>query len=300
MRRIALLLSACMLLLGVTVPAGAATLPDVIELPDGFFPEGIAIGSGTTFYTGSLVDGAIYRGDLRSGQGEVIAEGSEGGLAVGMDFDHSTGTLYVANGSQARVTAYDGRTGDVVDVATVAGGFVNDLIVSGDYVFATDSFVAQYYAIHLEEDGSFGDVVTIPLSGDFQLEPGQFNSNGIEATASGSALVIVNSFFGEIYLVNPLTGVASVVDLGGAIVNGDGLVLAGNTLYAVVGGENAVYEIALTPRTHSGTVVDIITDEDFDVPTTAAIGGGSLYAVNAKFSTPPGPDVPYEIVRVDR
>jgi hypothetical protein len=47
-------------------------------------------------------------------------------------------------------------------------------------------------------------------------------------------------------------------------------------------------------------VTDALTNPAFDVPTTAARFGSSLYAVNAKFGTPPTPATPYEIVRVDR
>ena len=39
---------------------------------------------------------------------------------------------------------------------------------------------------------------------------------------------------------------------------------------------------------------------DFDVPTTAARFGNSLYAVNARFSTPPTPTTEYQVVRVTR
>ena len=39
---------------------GGGKVEDVIELPDGFFPEGIAIGPRSTAYVGSLVDGDIY------------------------------------------------------------------------------------------------------------------------------------------------------------------------------------------------------------------------------------------------
>ena len=47
----------------------AATFPDVIALPKGFQPEGIEVGKGMTFYVGSVANGAIYRGDLRTGRG---------------------------------------------------------------------------------------------------------------------------------------------------------------------------------------------------------------------------------------
>ena len=84
------------------------------------------------------------------------------------------------------------------------------------------------------------------------------------------------------------------------MVNGDGLVLIGRTLYAVEGGKNQITEIRLSNDLREGRVVDALTSPAFDVPTTAAQFGRSLFAVNAKFNTPPLPTTPYEIVRVDR
>ena len=73
----------------LTATEAAATgqstnFPSHIDLPDGFRPEGIAI-KGKSFFVGSLGTGAIYRGDLRTGIGEVIYPGDTGpsvGLAV--------------------------------------------------------------------------------------------------------------------------------------------------------------------------------------------------------------------------
>src|SRR4051794_21324875 len=53
----------------------AGGFPDRIELPDGFQPEGIAIGPGPVGWLGSLSDGDIYRVDLCTGAGQVISEG---------------------------------------------------------------------------------------------------------------------------------------------------------------------------------------------------------------------------------
>ena len=63
------LTSGAVVSVSTAAPAGAALLPKVISLPDGFRPEGIATGRGTGFYAGSQVDGAIYRGDLLTGRG---------------------------------------------------------------------------------------------------------------------------------------------------------------------------------------------------------------------------------------
>ena len=69
MRRTLIVLSACVLTLMLTLSGVAAKpFPKTLPLPDGFQPEGIEIGPGTTFYVGSIPTGAIYRGDLRTGE----------------------------------------------------------------------------------------------------------------------------------------------------------------------------------------------------------------------------------------
>ena len=55
----------------------------------------------------------------------------------------------------------------------------------------------------------------------------------------------------------------------------------------------------LAPDDGSATLVDTLTDPDFDVPTTIAAHGSTLYAVNARFSTPATPQTEYDIVLVD-
>lgn len=292
------------LLMAVALPAAArsAPFPDVIQLPGGFFPEGIAVGPGHTAYVGSLVDGAIWQGDLRTGDGSILVPGVSGRLAVGMDYDSSTGRLYVAGGPDGNGYIYDAASGATVAVVDLTpAGFVNDVIVTKNAAYFTDSFAPQMYVVPLSRSGDIaGPSMTVPLTGDFQFAPGQFNANGIEASPQGDTLIVVNSFFGELYTVDPKSGASRVIDIGGAVVNGDGLVLAGHTLYAVEGATNQIIEIGLSPRYESGSVVGALTSASFDVPTTAARFGNSLYAVNAKFGTPPLPTTPYEIVRLDR
>jgi hypothetical protein len=99
--------------------------------------------------------------------------------------------------------------------------------------------------------------------------------------------------------VDPATGVATTIDVGEPV-SGDGLVLLGRTLYVNENSLNRITVIGLSADLSSGTIVDTLTDDAYDVPTTSAHFGKSLYSVNAKFGTPPTPTTPYEIVRVDR
>lgn len=300
MRRLALLVTLMMVL--AAIPAGASSFPDVIPLPDGFQPEGVTVGAGHEIYAGSLADGSIYRADSRTGAGEIVVSGAESGdVAVGLDYDDRSGHLFVAGGPTGKAFVYDTDTGTMVAELDLAPGFINDVIVTRTAAYFTNSFAAELYAVPLERNGSIaGAPETIALGGDFQLVAG-FNANGIEATADGRTLIVVNSATGELFTVDPATGDAALIDLeGDSVPSGDGIVLAGKTLYVVQNFLNQVAEIELDPSLESGQVVEILTSPDFRIPTTADVFGKSLYAVNARFDTPPTPDTEYEIVRIDR
>jgi sugar lactone lactonase YvrE len=277
---------------------------DVIPLPNGFQPEGIAAGTGNTFYVGSILTGAVYRGDIRTGQGDVLVHAQAGRAAIGMKYDPRSGYLFVAGGPTGFAYIYNGQTGaDVAKIQLTTGpSFINDVIVTQDAAYFTNSFQPVLYRVPLEANGQLTDPPTsetIPLSGDYQFTPGGFNANGIAATPNGKWLIIVNSVDGALYRVDPETGYATLINLGGASVpNGDGILLQGKTLYVVQNSLNQIAVIELSNDFTSGTITDTLTSPNFRVPTTIARFGNDLYAVNARFGTPPTPDTEYEIVRV--
>jgi sugar lactone lactonase YvrE len=283
MRRLSLLIA---VLLALTVPAavGAAAFPNRIDLPDGFAPEGIAIGRGTTFYTGSLSGQGIWRGDLRTGDGALLVVG--GGPFVGMKVD-AANRLWVAGGPAGNGYVFDAQTGDplmVFQLAPVgAASFVNDVVVTGEAAWFTDSFRGVIYRV----DHQSGDVTEVDLTALAPAEANVFRLNGIDATPNGKTLIAVNSTAGELYRIDARTGATTVIDIGGAGVAGDGILLAGHTLYAVRN-QDHVAVIHLAPDLSSGVIVDQLTG-DFDVPTTVARHGSSLYVVNAAFRPPGAP-----------
>ena len=298
MRRVLLPAVAAMLALAggvaTAAPAGADVLPKVISLPDGFRPEGIATGPGATFYVGSLADGSIYRGSLLTGDGSVFVAGTPGGAVNGLEVYRSR--LYAAGGSTGTVKAYDLRTG-ALEVSTAVGGFVNDVVVTRTAAYYTNSLLPVLHVLPIGPGGRLGEVRTVPLTGDIAYVAG-FNANGIEASPNGRTLLIVQSNTGLLFRVTP-TGVTSLVDLGGAsLTNGDGLLRIGRVLHVVRNRNNEIVRIALGPGYRTGEVIDTITDPNFDVPTTVDAFGPFLYAVNARFGTPPTPDTTYTVVRV--
>ena len=279
-------------------PVAAQNYPEVISLPNGFQPEGIVVGEGNTAYAGSLANGDIYAADLESGEGHIAIEGP-GTPAVGLDYDRRTGYLFVSGGPNGDGRIYNTHTGELVAAYDFGGGFVNDVIVTPQAAYFTDSFAPNLYSVALDGAGEPGAHATIPLSGEFVFVPGGFNTNGIVATPNGNGLIIVHSSRGELYFVNPQTGEAALIDLGGDNVNsGDGLLLLDRTLFVVQNSLNQIAQFQLNRNYSAARLQQLITDDDFDVPTTVSNQGTRLYAVNARFGTTPGPDVEYDIVRV--
>jgi hypothetical protein len=132
--------------------------------------------------------------------------------------------------------------------------------------------------------------------------PNAFNLNGIERTPDGRALLAIQSATGTLYRIDLRTGDATVVDLGAGVglPNGDGLLLHGRILYVVQNQLNQVAVVRLNRAGTEGEIVDTLTDDRFDVPTTVARKGDSLYLPNARFRlTPPTPDMEYTAVRID-
>ena len=280
-------------------PAGAALLPTVISLPDGFRPEGIATGRGTSFYVGSQVDGAIYRGDLLTGRGAVFVPGTAGDTVRGLKV--AGDRLFAAGGPSGTVKVYDVRTGRLLQrtqVGQPGASFVNDVVVTRAAAYFTDSTAQVMYVLPLGPGGRLGPVRTVPVTGDIVYTTG-FNASGIVASPDGRTLLIVQSNTGLLFRVSARTGVARQVDLGGAsLTNGDGLVRRGNTLYVVRNQFNQIVRIQLGRDYASGRVTGTITDPNFDTPTTIAAFGPFLYAVNARLTTPPTPTTTYTVVRV--
>ena len=71
-------------------------------------------------------------------------------------------------------------------------------------------------------------------------------------------------------------------------------------LYVVQNQLNRIAVVRLDRDLDEGEVTGHLTDPDFDIPTTIAKEGGFLWAVNARFSTPPTPDTEYDVVKVHR
>lgn len=296
--------------------AKSSTFPSLIPLPNGFQPEGIAVGYGSRFYVGSIASGAVFQGDLRTGAGSLLVPPEAGRAAVGLSFDRRSNRLFVAGGFFGTAYVYDAETGATAAVYALYTGaepsLVNDVVVTRTAAYFTDSFRPVLYRVPLGPAGELPDpaaVEELPLGGDFTQGAGGalgIGANGIDATPDGKRLVLVHTDLGRLYSVDPLTGEAAEIDLGGASVPfGDGLVLDGFDLYVVQNLLNQIAVVELTSDLTAGAVTGTLTSPDFRIPSTAAAFGSSLYAVNARFDVAPptgpaDPDLEFEVVQVPK
>lgn len=283
--------------------ASVQPFPDVITLPSGFAPEGIAIGRGSTFYVGSLSDGSLYRGDLRTGAGSVISAPVGQFSTVGIEVD-TRDRVWVAGGISGTGRVYD-SSGTLLASFTFTpafDSFVNDVVVTPSGAWFTDSGTRQdpgspageprLFFVPLGPAGALPEqsaVRTVPVDAADLAFP---NLNGIESF--GGRLLVGHSTAETLYWVDPETGHATPIDIGMALPGNDGIIRRGATVYVV---QNSEAQITGVTFGAAGTarVTGTFPVSGADTPTTAGLFGNSLYAVDARFVQ--GND-PYRIFRV--
>lgn len=310
MRRLALLAPLVLVPL-LALPAAADPPGGSVPLPVDFQPEGIAIGTGDTFYVGSLRDGDIYRGDLSTGEGEVFVDTS-GRASAGMRVDEARHWLFVAGGPGGHVYVYDTRDGSEVAHVTVgpADAFTNDVALTNDAAWFTDTFAGRLFKVPYG-DGGLGTPSTLTLTGPAaSAEPGTFGLNGIDATPDGRTLIVNHTHLGILAAVDPETGASTEIPVSGGLIPDtlDGLQLEGRTVYVNQNFANSIAVVDLNGDLSAGVLRKTITSPLFRVPTTSAVHGGTIATVNARFDlgfpppfgpgAPPGTD--FDVVVVPR
>lgn len=297
---------------GVTAPAQAEgpNFPDQIDLPNGFFPEGIAVGRGSTFYVGSLSDGSVYRGDLRTGDGTVLTAGFGPFSTVGLDVDQRN-RVWVAGGPTGTARVYDGDTGSLLEVYALTApfdSFINDVIVTPDAVWFTDSgtqnapnpgaFVfagsPRLYKVPLGPAGALPDPGAIDELAVDVPDLTFPNLNGIETAPWSGDILVNHTTAGAVFSVDPDTGSATEVYSDG-LVGADGMSRRGRTLYVVENGAARIAEINLDPSSGTGTLARTLVVAGAETPTTSALFGSAIYTVDARFGSMAGP---YNVFRV--
>jgi sugar lactone lactonase YvrE len=286
-RLLAALLLAPILALSTVAPATAAPpFPTSIVLPGATSAEGVATAGGPTFYAGDLFQGDIFRGDLRTGAVSVFRDAPAGRNALGIRVDVAHDLLFVAGGFTGQGYVYDLTTGADVAVfqfGTPPDSIINDVIVSGGAAWFTDSVQPHLYRVPITGVGSVGAFSTLTVTGPAAALTGGFNLNGIAAADDGT-LIVAHTANGALYTVDPSSGASSQI-AGADVPNVDGILFEAGLLFAVQNNDNLVKELRLSDDLSSATVVKVITDPSFEIPTTIARWGNRLAVVNAKFDT---------------
>jgi sugar lactone lactonase YvrE len=286
----------------LTLTAGArpalAGVPDTLSLPDGFQPEGIAIGVQPYAYLGSRNDGDILAVNLRTGKSALLSAGT-GTPSLGLKVDNR-GRLFVAGGTGGDARVIDTGTGEVLKTYRLQTGtaFINDVVLTPTAAWFTDSANPVLFKLPLGPGGALpDDAVRVPLTGAFTEQSGT-NANGIVALPDGRHLLVVQSNTGKLFRVGP-GGHSSAVDLGGeSLLYGDGMWLRGRMLYVVQNRDNSITKIRLDRGGDRGAVQSRTKDVRFDVPTTIARWGDRFYLPNARFTTAATPTTTYDVVSV--
>jgi hypothetical protein len=276
-------------LLVPAAPAGSGAQSS-IALPVEFRPEGIASGKGDSFYVGSIPLGAVYRGSYRTGAGSVLVPPHPGRNHTGLKVDTRFDRLFVAGGASKGIYVYDSETGeDVASFELPDAGFVNDVVLTRNAAYFTDSLVPQLYRVGIRGNGELTEPQRVRYRGDLVFTDG-FNVNGIDTLEGGNRLVVVKSNSGELFRVNGRSGFTREIDLDQTVTNGDGILRQDDTLYVVRNQLNQVAVVKLDDHARSGEVRRVLTDPRLDVPTTIAPFKNFIYAVNARFGRPDDDD----------
>lgn len=282
--------------------------PETVALPDGFRPEGISSGPGTTYYAGSMANGRIVTGDLLGGPQSVLLPPADGRAVRGLYYDERSNLLwFVGNVSTVQwVWAINAITGALVfGQPAPGGGFHNDLVLTDSYVYVTDSRVDRLVRVPLNPATGqpTGALSFLALGGAWPVGlAGTTNANGIRELPDGS-LVLNNSRVGGLWQVDSATGAARAIPVKGGpgLIGGDGLEIDGTTLYDVRGSDQSSVAVLVLSRSGSGWTAKWAgarSDETLDVPSTATLAGGWLWVVNARFGNPSPLTIPYWITRL--
>jgi sugar lactone lactonase YvrE len=260
--------------------------------------EGIAAAGSTKFFAGDLVTGDIYRGDIRKDKATKFIDAPDGRMAVGMKADRHNDLLFVAGGPTGQAYVYDTDTGKTVKTVqlTTKEAFINDVALTDHGAWFTNSRQAELYFIPVDDDGDLGKVRTLTLKGPAADTSKQFNLNGIAYSRDARRLVVAHTGNQALYTVSPRTG-ASTAITGVKVPNVDGVLVKGDTVWAVQNFSNQISRLRVNFHESTAKLREVITSPDFNIPTTAALFDDSLAAVNAKFGVPNAKT--FEVVTVD-
>ncbi len=293
------------------VGTGRSDLPGtyVVSTSEGVLPEGIDVTPTGRLLVTSSANGDVFVGDVATPSLRVLVSGVEQGRtsALGVHTD-SRGRVFVAHPDGFDVLDTSGAlvARRTVPEDRAGAAYLNDLVITHDAVYVTDSNLALVWRASLVGN-RIGELEPWLDAGSLRpdFQPGWFYLNGIVASPDGRRLLVSAQGLGALIRVDVPTHAASFVVMDGSIFGNfgpDGMVLEGDVVRGVLNygapatGEG-LYAARLRDDWRSGTVVAHVTDAGFSTPTTVARSGDRYLVVNSQLDTAPGAP-PWTVVAV--
>ncbi|SCG70088.1 SMP-30/Gluconolaconase/LRE-like region-containing protein [Micromonospora echinaurantiaca] len=293
----------------VPLPAPGDRRPDtyVVSRERAVRPEGIAVSPTGTMYVTSVSDGAVYRGDVRDRElRPFLPAGADGRTrAAGVRLDRQ-GRIFVAGWDTGALFVY-APDGTLLARRAAAGAALNDLAITDDAVYVTDSATGVLWRAELA-DGRVGDLVPWLPAAAFPAAPGFLN--GIVVTDGGRIALVADQGSGEpgserLWRVDLVARSVTAVDVAGGQLGADGLLLEGNRLYGVVnfpdGQDGWVFAVNLAVLAPDGRTARVVRQSDTaglaQSPTTIARDADRLLWVNSQLNTT-APTPPFTVTEV--
>ncbi|WP_239091142.1 SMP-30/gluconolactonase/LRE family protein [Asanoa iriomotensis] len=278
----------------------------------GVLPESISVSRDGTMYVTSFGTGAVYRGNTRDPRMKpFLPAGSDGRThAAGVEVDES-GRLFIAGWDTRAVWVY-GPNGSLVAkrVAPNAAAALNDLVVTDDALYVTDSATGILWRAPI--DGArIGELTEWMSPAQFPVTPGFLN--GIVVTPDHRVALVGDGGTGSgepgdahLYRVDlRKRAVTEVAVNGGFLATPDGLLLEGQRLYASVNFPDSdgspTYSVDLAILNADLTSMRMVSRSGLapasQAPTAVARDCDRLLWVNSQFGGNP-PTPPFTVTEV--
>lgn len=269
-------------------------------LPDHLaYPEGVAYDAQRgILYTGSATNGTVYAINAATGAVSKFSEGGALGrrVALGLKVD-GQGRVWIAGGQQGTVSILtpDGMILKVLETPMSPMPYLNDLTPAPDgNVYVTDSRRPVIFRVDRNLNlTAWLDLGKTPI----KYGPG-VNLNGIVATPDGRSLLVMQTNTGDLWRIDLRT--KAVKRVMGGLMNGDGLLLDGRTLYVARNKDQVVSKVSLSADSGTGTLVAEEPLTGLRFPATLAMIGGDLVVTQPQLDRLQGgmaPEVPFRLTR---
>jgi len=288
------------------LPALACASPHpntyVVSQEPNILPESIAVTGDGTMYVSSLGTGAIFTGNTRNPKLHVFkAPGSDGRAKTsGIQLDRR-GRIWAAGYDTHTIWVYS-PDGTLIAKRTApdAESALNDLVVTDDAVYVTDSFTGSVWRAPVHGN-QVGELTRWLSAADFPATPGFLN--GIDVTPDGRIALINGSVdgsgvAGDAHLFRVDLHARTVTEVsvtGGFLGSPDGSLLEGPRLYTEDNFANDRggfdYAVDLGILNADLTTLHLVKRSGFApdgaTPTAVARDGNRLLQVNSQLGADP-------------